>query len=512
MPRKIPFHPVLFAVFPVLNYWLLNKDVVLSHSTWRTLGVCAVSALMLQAIFSMLLQSLDRGAFLASLLVVIFLYFGQTYYSISAGRTDDRLSHIFLAGWLSLLLFGSYLILRKRKAHPGLSNTLNLVSIVLLIVPIFGTARARWEHQTPQHRATNELLNYAASPQAGNQLPDIYYIVLDSYGRGDVLSKLYGLDNSGFLDALRARGFYVAEEGHANYIQTTLSLGSALDAGYFDPAQFTSGSKDRTGFQSYLDNTQVLKTLRQWGYEIDSTQDAIDFLQLDVSDKILGANQRVNTFQLGFDLMTLDSLWDHDLYDYKLWQLVQAQLDGLESPWLASGPPHFVFAHILSPHPPFSFDARGNFVPSAIGQNGHTNIPESGRAEYISGYRTQVQYLNYRVIEILDHIQSHTDRTAIILLQGDHGPGVYLDFSSAANSCLQERFSILNAYYFPDAATQARLYPVISPVNTFRLVFSELLGKTIPFLDDRSYFSTWDKPYEFLDNTDTRDTCSPLKK
>lgn len=42
--------------------------------------------------------------------------------------------------------------------------------------------------------------------------PDIYYIILDAYGRGDVLQQLYGHDNAAFLECLGQKGFYVATE------------------------------------------------------------------------------------------------------------------------------------------------------------------------------------------------------------------------------------------------------------------------------------------------------------
>jgi hypothetical protein len=42
------------------------------------------------------------------------------------------------------------------------------------------------------------------------QTPDVYYIILDGYGRQDVLQREYGFDNSEFINALQSRAFYVA--------------------------------------------------------------------------------------------------------------------------------------------------------------------------------------------------------------------------------------------------------------------------------------------------------------
>ncbi len=66
-----------------------------------------------------------------------------------------------------------------------------------------------------------------------DSFPNIYYIVLDMYTRGDVLADLYQHDNGPFLQALRDRGFYIAERSHSNYPCTILSIPSALNMNYF---------------------------------------------------------------------------------------------------------------------------------------------------------------------------------------------------------------------------------------------------------------------------------------
>lgn len=54
---------------------------------------------------------------------------------------------------------------------------------------------------------------------------------------------------------------------------------------------------------------------------------------------------------------------------------------------------------------------------------------------------------------------------------------------------------ILNAYYLPGHAEM--LYPRVSPVNTFRLVFNAYYGGSYDILDDVSYFSPVPHLYEF---------------
>ena len=63
-----------------------------------------------------------------------------------------------------------------------------------------------------------------------------------------------------------------------------------------------------------------------------------------------------------------------------------------------------------------------------------------------------------------------------------------------------ERMGILNAYLVPKAM-RAKLYPGISPVNTFRLLLSTQFGDDLPPLPDRSWFAYYGNPYALREVT-----------
>ena len=56
--------------------------------------------------------------------------------------------------------------------------------------------------------------------------------------------------------------------------------------------------------------------------------------------------------------------------------------------------------------------------------------------------------------------------------------------------------AILNALYLPDGGN-AVLYDIISPINTYRLIFDLYFGAELPLLEDASYYSTYDEPFAF---------------
>jgi len=119
-------------------------------------------------------------------------------------------------------------------------------------------------------------------------------------------------------------------------------------------------------------------------------------------------------------------------------------------------------------------------------------------------YRDQLTYTNGRVRQTIDGILSGSERPVIIILQADHGPGSTLNWEDVAGTDLRERFSILNAYYLPEQG-EADLYEGITPVNTFRLVFNRYFGANYELLREESYFSTYSRPYAFLNVTDEID-------
>jgi hypothetical protein len=131
--------------------------------------------------------------------------------------------------------------------------------------------------------------------------------------------------------------------------------------------------------------------------------------------------------------------------------------------------------------------------------SGWLNRAKKYHEHYEPGYADQARYLNRRLLEVIDGILASSPTRPVILIQGDHGPGGHLDWGSKSKSSMPERMSILSAYLVPDPS---RLYPSITPVNSFRVVFDEVLGTHLPLVPDRSWFELWGRPYGFIDVTD----------
>ena len=190
-------------------------------------------------------------------------------------------------------------------------------------------------------------------------------------------------------------------------------------------------------------------------------------------------------------------------------ELLLNMLDRL--PEMADGDvPTFTFAHFICPHPPFVFNADGSQRDVSVRfQYADALLITSGqmeRAEYERAYADAVRALNRELQETIDAILERSTVPPIIILQGDHGPASTATSSSRRHylrtpEFLAERYPILNAYRLPEPAAR-KLTPDITPVNSFRLILSEVFGYDFPPKENRHFFCTFPYMHRYIEVTD----------
>lgn len=511
------FAPFVLAILPVLQLYLININELALSDIGRAMLVSLVVASVLFGALYAVARDVVRAAIIASPFVFFFHLYGDVsdwlaeQFSLGPARAD-LLVLVVVVGLMSLWV---WLVLKRIRALGTLNVYFNILCLFFLFNAVLQAQKKLSQNEVSFNPSTRPVP--VAQVESDTPRPDVYYIILDGYGRQDVLQTFYEFDNSAFIHALRERGFYVGEQSSSNYIQTMLSVSSAFNMGYLQELTVNGEPlENRADLIEILNYSQVRLTLAEQGYQTVSFENEykatiptadvyvkrvdsvwaqpITAFESIVLDHTLA---RVLTHIPTFNRILVDAPYETHREDILSTFAGAAGMAEQQGDYL-------VYAHIIAPHPPFVFDAEGNVVqhdePFTL-FDANFYIKDHSRRNYITGYRNQIQYVNTLTLALVDEILATSETPPIIILQGDHGPGAHLHWGSLENTIPSERFGILNAYYFPNEDYDA-LYPSISPVNSFRVVLNQFFGTDYPLLPDLHYYSFWSFPFDFTEVTD----------
>jgi hypothetical protein len=321
----------------------------------------------------------------------------------------------------------------------------------------------------------------------------------------------YGYQSYNFEEELKKRGFIIPTCAFSNYYGTSRSLSSILNMNYLDALGIKDQEvnniqdDDPSVLYSLLHHNKVLEFLRDQGYkfvafrgffplndfkeadyyynyfedmagydELEERNFRSLFLQstiLKVTKAIL--ENRPDDFrflpQSIFNLFAPDSSAFYSR-SYQWYQQHMYQFEQLEKIPEILGK-KFIYSHFYTTHQPYVLSSDGKLI-WPINENN-------------AGYISAAKYTTTRLLTIIDHIIQTSKTPPIIIIQADHGQPGSDEF---------DRYKILNAYYLPNVDPN-QIDPMITPVNTFRLVFNKYFGKNIPYLPNIIY--------EFMEGSNT---------
>jgi hypothetical protein len=527
MLKKWIFHPVLLALYPVLSLLSFNVSQTLFSDTVRSFAATLLFAIILFIFFRFFIKDWYKAGLLTSVSLLLFFSYSHVVSLLrgfSIGPVLIGRTVVLLPLWALLFLVFTWWIIRRQNLQ-NLTMTFNLVGLFLLFLPLCTVSmyylqseliRRSQKAETP----ANLLQQFEGEP------PDVYYIILDMHARTDVLQALYGYDNSWFIDALTQRGFYIAEQSTSNYSSTLQSIASSLNMDYINYLQDTYGpdSNNREPLGLLLKENKVSTLFAENGYQLGAFQSDDFYTEFrDVEHYVKPSQDEIRRYQNfwalnSFEGILMQSTILRVLYDLDMLSSESVQQKTLETPYdlhritilhtLEHLPDFsrqdgnfFVFAHIVAPHPPYVFGRNGEKIPHDIPYSLSGPGRQNGGPENIKLYTDQLHYIDTLLLQTINEILSQSDTPPIIIIQGDHGPVSYVGEDEVAKSNMQEQHAILNAYYFPEQKYDL-LYPSVSPVNSFRIVFKTFFGGDYEVLSDKNYFIPHARPYDFHDVTD----------
>ncbi len=505
--RRSVLLPLLFSLYPVLALLAHNIGEVRFSAGVRALFLVVGAAYLFWLVLRLLLRDWLRAGILCALFLILFFSYGHIYsylekstiFGFSLGR-----HRLLVPVWIAIAALLVWWTSRRLRNVTIVGSTLHWIGLVMLVFPFVQFFSFEVRTLTASARINPSLTEDSGLRYSrGTVPPNIYYIILDAYSRADILKEELGFDNTLFLSQLEEMGFTIANCSQSNYAQTELSLSSSLNFDYL-PSLITnleSGSMDRSPLWPLLRRSRVHKILEENGYTVVAFETGFAWSEFRDVDVYLSPEKHglagLETIEgiSDFEVMlvkTSGALVFADMGSFlprfltpdlnkpesRKRERILYTLSKLKSTQLSIRSPKFVFAHIVAPHFPYVFGPKGEEVsyPEKIDQD-----------TYRQAYTGQLEYLNRRVIPLLREILGNSNTPPIIILQADHGHD---------RASVESRMKIFNAYYLPNGGSQS-LYPTISPVNTFRVIFNDYFGASFPLLDDISYFSGYNAPYNF---------------
>jgi len=502
--KRIPWFYFFYSVYPLLFLWTVNVSEIHPSAVIRPFIFTLLGSVILFAILYFAFRDVKKAALMGALFLLVFFSYGHVYHE---SRTVPALGiisrhRILIPVYVVLLGLGVWGLFFRIKKYESLIRFLNLSSLVLVILQVF---QLGWSYSRVSYAALHPMTLQSGLTVTTNRkdLPDVYFIVLDSYMRADALKQDMGFDNSQFVNDLEELGFYVAKCSRPNSDYTLASIASTLNMNYRSELEKMSGMDvNDPGFPALLKHSEVRRQLASVGYITVTFPVTFAWLQIADSDIFLTPNRpTVNPEYLyPFERMYVQSTAAAIVTaaDRKLNLLPPSRPDSFpERTAIASSAsidpgllnyvdtelfilhklpevvsiaePKFVYAHILIPHGPYAFTPDGGLL-NAPGFFGEEEITAENREYERQGYLNNLQFINKQIIPILQTIIEKSTTPPIILLEGDHG---FKD---------DNRYTNLNAYYLPKG--YAGVYPSISPVNSFRVVLNEYFGAHYPLLPD----------------------------
>ena len=483
--------PFLLAVFPGLFLFTYNFDITPVEALWFPLLLSLAGTGILLFIMYSIFKNLKKAGLFTSLTLILFFTYGSLHGGLY--RIFSQPEAVTSSALIALLIFFFYRLWKSSKSST-LHNSLYFLFIIIVVLISFQLVNITWDTLTgPGLKDIDKEITLETQEDP----PDIFYFIVDGYGGKEILKDIYDFDSEPFLEKLRQRGFYIAEESWSNYSQTILSLASNLNFNYLNEfAHLPEESSDRSHLINTIKHNKVFKLLEEKGYHTTS------YFTVYSPANITGADDYKKEHIYNLNEFT-HSLLNHSWFSvltkdlqYSLYRSsVRFALESIPGQ-VKKEEPNFVYAHLLPPHPPFTFDREGRpvEVEYRFSLRDGSHFPGTEK-EYLRGYIEQVQFLNNELLTLIEEIKDNSPNP-IIIIQADHGPGSQLDWKDMSATNIQERMSILNAIYFYDENYE-QLHSAITPVNTFRVIFNQYFEAEINPLKDKSFFSTWERPYDF---------------
>ena len=518
-------HPFLVGIFPILIIYSQNIGRVEITELFLPVIIIVGLTIGLYYFLKSILKNENKSAIIVTLILIMLFSYGHIYYLLSDVMIDefDIGQNRYLIPAFGLVLgISIFFIIRARRVFDNATSILNVISIVFIIVAISNVALVGAEI-TSCDKCSNQEFFYEArdfsdyfeshefSISKNQELPDVYYLILDEYARNDALIEYHNFSNHELTEFLEKKGFHIAKNSFANYPMSVQSIPAIMNMDYINFLADEIGTEVRNykplNGKNYglYPNNMVIKNFKEMDYKIITFNTfALHLHENPLADKTFCHRDKFLLDNRLADVLARTSIFGYYIERWAEGELRQATLCAFENFGNAGNvfdEPVFVWAHVMLPHPPWIFGPNGEEItpgkPLLITDN--PEFRDSGwepKRQYIQ----QVQFANKKTIEVVENILEN-NRNAIIIIQGDHGTAWETNWMEPSKEDAWQRLRNFDAIYFPDKDKRDLLLDDRTLVNTFRTVFNAYYESNYELLEDKMYWGWNAKPYYFEEMT-----------
>ena len=492
-------------IWPFLNFINANRgenysEIKLLIIIGSTLFLFLILYLILKVIFYKKLSFLECALLLSIFIISFFSYF------LTSIVASMIFSGKFLTTWLFFCTFLLILTFLLRNKKP-FQNFLVFVNILLVFFPVieyvFYNLNTNYNPKINSSKILNGNNSYSERDKIINEL-NVFFIILDTYGREDYLKYRYDYDNSKFISKLEEEGFVISKNSTSNYTTTNFSLTSVLAKDYIFRDKMLKPEIDtkinnifyknqNPVYEFFKKNNYLVSSLMSNGKDCDSIK--VDFCfssqQLTFTDleknllSITPINSLIDPLKKLISLYHNNTIIGLNYFEFKDVKQFLNKSNFKK--------PFFIDAHMMIPHGPFRFSENCKRLKSL-------------EKDWYKGYLNQIKCANLEMIETINIIKNKYPNT-IIIVASDTGPSMLylkkyklnnIDFigynylKQIDKIDIVEKESVLSnlmAWYIPtDLKCKNFIYNDMSLVNTFRLVEGCLMNTNPKLLDNRWFY------------------------
>jgi hypothetical protein len=476
--------PILASVFPIFFHYsnnLGNLGLMPFSQLGNLFSILLLISIATYAFFYLISWGHEiLASFAGFIFIILFNIYGLIFNWL---RKIDifQVDHYLLIPVFTLFAIYFSWIISKRITAKFSKGVWNASVIIVGVLILFNLGKIiPYEIKNRQPYRTNTS-NASITPDliTNKNSPDIYFLIFDEFAGFDSMRNYWKYDEiDTFVNFLKSKGFFIAENSHADVPSTLPEISTRLNY-----EVITTNGSDKQIYYDAINQNKVMQYLKDRGYTTivfnglyyawTTPQTIVADYSFQPTETYTGGYLN-NEFELLVlkNTMVLPFLYNEKQDDpvavrnrsmifYTVNKLTQLQ----DIPT-----PKFIYVHLMFPHGPFLFDSIGKPIESQFYWDWDYYL-----GNYI--YTTSV------IRNLMTSLLSSYDpaHPPVIILQSDHGarngPDGYTNYLKDYPE--EYRTLIMNALYLPGCDTSS-LTNDLKPINTFPVIFNCYFDANIP--------------------------------